>query len=338
MPNSVKYNTSTETLSLKKGNFWIGTGDVDKGPTSTTGFYNGITPPSGGYTIYVNKATGGPSIRVANNDSDLIAITNSIAGASYTTVNQCFNYFAGQSDKMVVQRDYEGIVTDGLVLNLDAGYLPSYPQNGTSWYDLGPSGNTATLINGPTFTNSNGGGIVFDGTDDYGSINVDGFIRNNTAYTFNSFFYYNGGTAGGAPYNIMSNPNNFDAGDGFWQHLNLNGNWLWRTEDNVSGEFGGVVKSPNPFSNGNYYYLTSIVKTNTLLFYINGVLQNTIDTTFQWSRLRTDWASFLYIGTGYGPTLYRLNGTINTFSLYNRELSAAEILQNYNAQKSRFGL
>jgi hypothetical protein len=59
MPNPIKYNTSAETLVLKKGNFWIGTNDVGKGPTSTTGFYNGITPPSGGFTIYVNKA-GGP--------------------------------------------------------------------------------------------------------------------------------------------------------------------------------------------------------------------------------------------------------------------------------------
>ena len=56
MPNSIKYNVSAETLALKKGNFWIGTGDVGKGPTSTTGYWNGITPVRGGYTIYLNKA------------------------------------------------------------------------------------------------------------------------------------------------------------------------------------------------------------------------------------------------------------------------------------------
>ena len=58
MPNAIKYNVSAETLALKKGNFYIGTGDVSKGPTSSTGFYNGINPPSGGYTIYLNKASG----------------------------------------------------------------------------------------------------------------------------------------------------------------------------------------------------------------------------------------------------------------------------------------
>jgi hypothetical protein len=62
MPNAIKYNVSTETLSLKKGNFWIGTGDVGKGPSSTSGFYKGITPPAGGYTIYLNKVSNGPSI------------------------------------------------------------------------------------------------------------------------------------------------------------------------------------------------------------------------------------------------------------------------------------
>jgi hypothetical protein len=166
MPNGFKYNTSAESLALKKGDFWIGTGDVGKGPTSTTGFYNGITPPAGGYTIYLNKASGGPSIYTVSNDSQLIGLTNKIAGTNYTTANECFNYFAGQSDKMVVNRDYEGIVTNGLVLNVDSGFIPSYPTNGTTWYDLSYGGTNVTLINGPTYNSSNNGSIVFDGGDD----------------------------------------------------------------------------------------------------------------------------------------------------------------------------
>ena len=43
MPNAIKYSASAQTLALKKGNFWIGTGDVGKGPTSTTDYWNGIT-------------------------------------------------------------------------------------------------------------------------------------------------------------------------------------------------------------------------------------------------------------------------------------------------------
>jgi hypothetical protein len=76
MPNAIKYNVSAETLALKKGNFWIGTGDVGKGPTSSTGFYNGITPPSGGYTIYLNKASGGPSIYTVTTEAQMVSLTN----------------------------------------------------------------------------------------------------------------------------------------------------------------------------------------------------------------------------------------------------------------------
>ena len=60
MPNPIKYNSLTEDNALNIGNFWIGTGDVDKGPTSTTGYYNGITPPPNGYAIYVHKLNQGP--------------------------------------------------------------------------------------------------------------------------------------------------------------------------------------------------------------------------------------------------------------------------------------
>ena len=112
MPNAIKYNVSAETLALKKGNFWIGTGDVSKGPTSSTGYYNGITPPSGGYTIYLNKANNGPSIYTVTNDAQLINLTNSIAGTSYTTVAQCLSYYDSQTDKMIFNRDYPLIVTN----------------------------------------------------------------------------------------------------------------------------------------------------------------------------------------------------------------------------------
>jgi len=128
MSNPIKYTTGSESLALNKGNFYIGTGDVGKGPTSNTGYYNGIDPPSGGYTIYLNKASGGPSIYVANNDAQLISLTNVIANASYTTVSECLNYYSTQSDKYCTNRDYEAISTDELIFNMDPGYTASYPR------------------------------------------------------------------------------------------------------------------------------------------------------------------------------------------------------------------
>lgn len=93
--NNFKYSTTPNTLALKKGDFFIGTGDVGKGPTSSTGYWNGVPTPRGWYTIYLNKAQNGPSILTASSDSQLIFLTNRIAGTSYTTLNECFNYFRG---------------------------------------------------------------------------------------------------------------------------------------------------------------------------------------------------------------------------------------------------
>ena len=229
------------------------------------------------------------------------------------------------------------IIQDGLVLELDASDKNSYPGSGTTWYDLSGNSYNATLNNGPTFSTTNGGVIVFDGADDFANINVNSWVRSlSSAYTFSSFFYYNGGTAGGAPYNLMTFPKDGDTHDGFWQHLNL-GNWLWRTEDNSAGELGGNVEVPSPFSNGNWYYEATVVKTNSLVFYRNGSLTATIATTFNWANLRNDGTAYVYISAGYGQD-YFMNGSIANFQMYSRELSATEIAQNYNAMRTRFNL
>ncbi len=59
-----------------------------------------------------------------------------------------------------------GIVTDGLVLHLDAGNYNSYPIAGTTWYDLSGYRNNGTLVAGAVYSRDGGGSIVFDGTSD----------------------------------------------------------------------------------------------------------------------------------------------------------------------------
>ena len=99
MPNVIKYTTdTTPPRCFKKGNMAVGLGSQDYGIT----FYSTIDPPPGGYAIYLNKATNGPSIYIANNNTELISITNQIAGTYYITSAQCLSYFDGQSDKIVL--------------------------------------------------------------------------------------------------------------------------------------------------------------------------------------------------------------------------------------------
>ncbi len=93
MPNTIKYSTTGDTLSLKKGNWFIGVGDSSKGPTSETGHWNGITPSVGGYTIYENKAANGPSIRVPVDNTTLINYANSFYSGSNINTISCLNSY-----------------------------------------------------------------------------------------------------------------------------------------------------------------------------------------------------------------------------------------------------
>jgi hypothetical protein len=337
MPNAIKYNTSAETLALKKGNFWIGNGSVGKGPTSSTGFYNGITPPTGGYTIYLNKANNGPSIYVASNDAQLIVLTNQIAGQSYTTVNQCFTYYYSQTDKVCVSQDYPSdfpyIVLDGLVLYLDAGITLSYPGNGTTWTDvngLGPK-NNATLINGPTYNSANGGSIVFDGSDDYGKIPYSNLWNYNNNISLEAWVMV---TSTSSNYlGIFGAFDNRSAYNGFNLSSASGSNKLAFLVGNLSAS-AYYVQQNDTYSLNTWYHLVGVINNGTSILYVNGVLQNDSTTMTVSSPI----GPFM-IGKFYeDENNYLFPGKIAVGRFYNKVLNQTEVLQNYNAQKSRFGL
>ncbi len=319
MPNLIKYNTGVDTQSLKNKNFSIGVGDVDKGPSSSTGFYNGITPPTSGYTIYLYRPSGIPSIYVAANDSDLISKTNMIAGTSYTTTAECFTYFSTQTDKIILNRDYENISTNGLVLHFDAGFLPSYPRSNTVWYDLSGNGNHGLLTNGPTFTTTNDGAIVFDGTND--SIEVSGFTWTPTAFTIS--FFVSGTTrtsfnqALGA-YNGWTN--------GFVFHTQSDGSIYCGTETTYRFAPPGIPA--NTYVTGSYQQFTFGLGGGTGYLYKNG----TLVSSKSMPTSPGPWGGFA-IGA---PNSSTLHGAMSNIQIYNRLLSASEILSNYDTLKNRY--
>jgi hypothetical protein len=327
MSNPIKYSTGTESLALKKGNFYIGTGDVGKGPTSSTGYYNGISPPSGGYTIYLNKETGGPSIYTASNDAQLISLTNSIAGQSYTTANECLVYFAGQTDKMVLNRNYEGIVTDGLILNLDAGFTPSYPKNGTTWYDISKT-NNGTLTNGPTFSTDGWGSIVFDGSDDFVSLNG----VNSSYFTINTWVKYNQFISNFQGYGIVSN--NTSTSNGFMLYQSTDAPFNRAKIFVVTTSSGlSVLDTTTLLSTNIWYNILATYDGNDIKFYING---NFDVSTSKNGTVSPNPGSLILGKVSYNSSPFQ--GSISITQIYNRALSATEVLQNYNAQKGRFGL
>ena len=106
MSNLIKSSGSTSLLSATRNtNFKIGVdGEDDYGPTIVSDFYNGITPPVGGYIIYVHKNLQGPSIHVANNDSQCIFFLKSF-GATGNTINEVMSWSTGRTDLWVQTAD-----------------------------------------------------------------------------------------------------------------------------------------------------------------------------------------------------------------------------------------
>jgi hypothetical protein len=520
MSNPIKYSTGSEALALKKGNFYIGTGDVGKGPTSSTGYYNGITPPSGGYTIYLNKETGGPSIYTVNTEAQLTGLTNTLSvstnliknnnggnfadgtlapfagaygtlptvvditndrpyngststkamkivagggtatytepspftmtvGVTYTfsfwyrqtnanqfyiafnnqggrgdmngnfqaysasgyfpnptqtwqrcswtftnvvnkvyffiysansvagseclmteftltegsmpggpglaTSGNCLNWFATQTDKMIFNVDYPPIVTSGLTLNIDAGFSPSFatiPPNANSstvtpWYDLSPSGNNGTLINGPTFNSDNGGSIVFDGVDDY--VTIPNQVSASTEVTMlfwinkiftNYYFHMNNRRNGPTDPTQTGIGSTAPISSTGWSQVGYF--WSGNTSYFV---FNGSVINSNTGGRFAYDNASSIVlySANDNGYFsgndapvTNFSLQNSLGGAggYQWLNRNNKVLGILSTSSNRRP----FDGEMGSVLFYNRALSATEVLQNFNAQKGRFGL
>jgi energy-coupling factor transporter ATP-binding protein EcfA2 len=318
MPNSIKYSTTGDTQSIRKGNFYFGVGDVGKGPSEISKHYQGISPPTSGYTIYSNTNGSLTTIYCASNNTQLINFTNGFSSQNFTGVTQCLNWYATQTNYVCVNRDYESITTNGLTVLLDAGFTPSYPLSGTSWYDVSYSGNNGSLVNGPVYSGSNGGVLVFDGSDDYVNVSSGGSILSNENYTKLAWFYI---TNFATSNNIISGGNTGQ--HAFWTaagtKLNAGHNGNWST----------VVSTTTLSANTWYFGAVTFSTTSGWKLYINGVQESTsVDTT-------------TFVGTGdvqigRYQTGNNYTGSISNVQIYNRVLSLSEILQNYNAQINRF--
>lgn len=221
MPNTIKYSTTGDTRSLKKGNFFIGVGDDGKGTSLQTRTYNGVSPSSSGYTVYIYNPSqeSNISFHSANSDAELISFTNGLANQSFTGVTQCLSWYAGQSNYVCVNLDYEGITTNGLSLSFDAGFTPSYPRSGTTLYDLSYSGNNGTLTNGPVYTGTSGGSIFFDGVDDF--ISLSSTITAST-WTVSSWFRPNFQKIKATQYFYITNSSVLSVGRNYLQLVYVN--------------------------------------------------------------------------------------------------------------------
>ena len=223
-----------------------------------------------------------------------------------------------------------GLVTDGLILHLDAARKPSYPGSGDVWYDLTSTQAQGTSVNGVGFDKNNGnGGLVFDGT------NQD--LQGDFTYTFNSGYTVE-------MWLYIDPRETYPDDEGLWRldgpssyRINLRRRNTqtnsWRYEGTgPNGDIGSEGMVIGGITDGVWSHLVCSYDGGTgLKGYHNSVLKrtNNIDlgaisvTSFQ-------------IGRNAGSPY--LQGTTSVFTVYNRQLSDSEVLQNYNALKGRFGL
>jgi len=329
MPKAIKFNTSALSKTRGKGNMRIGANSYDYG----TSYYSMVEPPDGGYTIYENKASGGPSIRVANNEAELINLTRESSGTTYASAAECLAWFAGQTDKVVVSSNdtFDDHVTDGLVLELNAFNLASYPTTGTTWYDLSGNGYNGTLVNGPTFDSNS---ILFDGVNDYvilsggGTNNTHAWTADNSVGSnilcYEIWFKGTDSTGriiskpwnGSGQYNISVYPNSFTL---------------------LVGTQSNTISFPT-INDGNWHQLIVWANSTQMGYYLDGASsQNSITHNLTQgvpsagnNNLPLGLMTLYFYGSGWaGNTGHAQNGNVASFKKYNRVITASEAKQNF---------
>jgi hypothetical protein len=219
-------------------------------------------------------------------------------------------------------RGTTAIVTNGLVLCLDAANTKSYPSSGTSWFDLSGNRNTGALTNGPTFSSANGGSIVFDGVND--AVDV-GNINPTSGVTFSVWININGANTNyGA---IFSRWNSGSGGNSFWIGTLINESSTIQVYFN-----GSLIHSITSLSLNTWMLLTVSHTGSNVTSYINASQTNTNASSLRSSTGTTS------IGYDINRAVEPFKGNIAQALIYDRALTAPEISQNYNATRTRFGI
>ena len=227
------------------------------------------------------------------------------------------------SDGVRTIEELNPVVTTGLQLYLDAGNASSYSGSGTAWNDLSSNGRNGTLTNGPTYSATNGGSIVFDGSNDYvqctGSLTV-------TAATFVTWIRRNGnqGQYDGILFSRGTNTTgmNFQASNQLGYHWNDAGNtYNWQSGLTIpDATWCMIAVSVTSTAATAYLCQTSGTTTATNTVNHSSSVLNDI-------KLALDDAAARYF-----------NGNIAIAQLYNIALSAGQVSQNFQADRARFGV
>jgi hypothetical protein len=222
------------------------------------------------------------------------------------------------------------IVSSGLQLHYDAGNVSSYPTTGDTWSDIsGNTGRNATLVNNPTFDPGNGGSIYTDGVNQFAQTSYSGIATD--SYTFSAWFKNDNYSE---PKHILGRGRD-GAGNGWSLQLQVStaGKAVAAVVPTVPSQAGIFVVGTSTLALNTWYYITAVwTAGQSIKVYVNGSLEGTTNTAS--TSLRTSTNGW-YIGS-ISTTLFT-SGYNAVAQVYNSALTSSEILQNFNADKTRFG-
>ena len=296
-----------------------------------------VNAPGAGQTktvnVYLYKSTGLQTATVSSaadwnaSTNSSFALGKSLSNGTYfngdiaqvLTYNKALSAAEVQQNYQATQYRFEtpaGPVTNGLLLYWDAGNLDSYPGTGTTIYDLSGNGNNGTLYNGVGFNQANGGVLTFDGVDDY----VRSYNPNLSTTTST--------VMGAARYSGATRGRMINSTDVNW----LMGHWSNSTENYYAAGWVSSVGTGTSDTNWRIYAALGNQPSDAWSLYVN----NTVTATSTGGVSGPDGIS---IGAQTYSSFQEFStGNFSFVLVYNRVLTAAEMTQNYNYFKGRFGL
>lgn len=237
--------------------------------------------------------------------------------------------FSGPTSKLFRQRSSAlSIVTDNLQLYLNAGNTASYPGSGSAWYDLSANAySTATLQGNATYSSASGGAMAFDGSGDYVDVNQS---LASEVFTIGAWFKSSAAgikmviskeTAAGNPWNYR-----------IW----LNGGQIYADMSQAPANQSSLASPLTNYNNGAWHFVMFSRNDSNWYLYVDGSQVNTKLDPYTGSVTNSQE---VWIGrSAYLGGSYDFNGSIGEVMVYHKVLSAAEVLQNYNATRSRYGV
>jgi len=302
-------------------------------------------------------------------DASYLALVNQISGQNFTVVQDATNwlningYWTSQGSSNITD-----VLTDGLVLKVDASNASSYPGTGTTWYDLSGNDYDGTLTNGASYSSEFGGVMIFTGSlSQYVTFGdpVETRLTSSNAVTYQIWVNGESGSAG-IP-SIIPAFNKLDA-YGYYSYgtqceMYLFGagtdaddsgiyTYIWNAthSGDMSGQYNNDF-SPLPnfhtgtlMTTGSWYFITVTAQLGTTIgtLYNNNQLysgqhSSSLVPNFENSASLELGRTYNEPTTIVGQVNSYLNGKIGAFYVYNRQLSQSEITSNFNATKARYG-